>query len=161
MAAGMQIGVTVDDLKVRQLFERAPAVVTRRIRTLVEAAAIDVQREMRIAAPTAVTGQLRGSIRYVVSPLQVQAIIKPESQYAIDVETGTKPHAVSVAPGTPLLAWAKLKGINPYALKASIMRKGTKPHPFVRPTYEKMKPLVEASIAMGMTKLVEELNHGV
>lgn len=156
--AGMQIGFRIEDAQVRALFERAPAMVTSRLKSLVEAAAIDVQREMRIAAPVAVTGQLRGSIRYVVSPMQIQAEIKPEVQYAEDVEFGTKPHPVSVAEGTPLLKWAKLKGINPYALKRSIERKGTKKHPFVEPTYTKMKPVVEAAIATGMSRLVEELN---
>ena len=63
--AGMQIGFKIEDANVRALFERAPAEVTRRLKSLVEGAAIDVQREMRIAAPVAVTGQLRGSIRYV------------------------------------------------------------------------------------------------
>jgi hypothetical protein len=105
--------ITVDDRQVRQLFERAPDAVTRRLKKLVEAAAVDVQREMRIAAPVAVTGQLRGSIRYIVRPLRIQAEIKPEVQYAEFVEAGTRPHLVSVAEGTPLRAWAKLKGINP------------------------------------------------
>lgn len=158
--AGINVGFVIDDVRVRELFQRAPAMVTSRLKSLVEAAAIDVQREMRIAAPVAVTGQLRGSIRYVVSPLQVHAVIKPEVKYAEGVEYGTKPRRVSVAEGTPLLAWAKLKGINPYALQKSIARKGTKPHPFVEPTYRKMKPVVESDIASGMTKLVEELNHG-
>jgi hypothetical protein len=156
--AGMQIGFKIEDAKVRQLFERAPAAVTTRLKSLVEAAAIDVQREMRIAAPVAVTGQLRGSVRYVISPAQIQAVIKPEVEYAEDVEFGTKPHHVSVAQGTPLLAWAKLKGINPYALQKSIERKGTKKHPFVEPTYWKMKPVAQADITAGMSRLVEELN---
>jgi hypothetical protein len=156
---GMQIGFVIEDAAVRQLFQRAPQMVSTRLKTLVEASAIDVQREMRIAAPVAVTGQLRGSIRYVVSPLRIQAVIKPEVNYAEPVEHGSKPHLVSVAEGTPLRAWAKLKGINPYALQHSIAKKGTKPHPFVEPTYRKMKPVVEADIAAGMTRLVEELNR--
>jgi Bacteriophage HK97-gp10, putative tail-component len=151
--------IAVKDENVRRLFERAPQLITRRLKSLVEASAIDVLREMRIAAPVAVTGQLRGSIRYVVSPLRIQAEIKPEVNYAEPVEYGTKPHLVSVAEGTPLRAWAKLKGINPYALQASIAKKGTKAHPFVEPTYRKMKPVVEADIAAGMTKLVGELNN--
>jgi Bacteriophage HK97-gp10, putative tail-component len=156
---GMQIGFKIEDAKVRSLLQRAPQMVTTRLKRLVEAAAIDIQREMRIAAPVAVTGQLRGSIRYVVSPMQIRAVIKPEARYAEPVEFGSKPHYVSVAPGTPLLAWAKQKGINPYALQRSIARKGTKKHPFVEPTYRKMKPVVEADIARGLIRLVEEMNR--
>jgi hypothetical protein len=84
------IVITVKDENVRRLFERSPQMISRRLKSLVEASAIDVQREMRIAAPVAVTGQLRGSIRYVVSPLRIQAVIKPEVKYAEPVEFGSK-----------------------------------------------------------------------
>jgi phage gpG-like protein len=152
--------IRIDDRELRAMLGRAPEVVAVRLRQLVEGSAIDVQREMRIAAPVAVTGQLRNSITYVLHPRDLRAEIGPNVNYGAPVEYGTKPHRVSVAPGTPLRKWAQLKGINPYALQNSIARKGTKPHPFVAPTYRKMKPRVESDIAKGIAKLVEDLSRG-
>ncbi len=155
---GIRIGI--DDANVRAMLNRAPGEVTVRVRQLIEAGAIDVQREMRLAAPAAVTGNLRRSITYVLSPRALRAEIAPRTKYGAYVEEGRGPRLVSVAPGTPLRQWAELKGINPYALQTSIARKGTKAHPFVEPTYRKMKPRVESDIAKGIAKLVEDLSRG-
>ena len=149
--------ITVDDSQVIALFNRAPEAIRRTIGQLVEGAAIDIQREMRIIAPIAVTGDLRRSIRYTYSAATLSAVIEPAANYAEDVEQGRKAHFVSVAEGTPLRAWAKLKGINPYALQNSIAKKGTKAHPFVQPTFEKMKPKVENDIASGIARLIGSL----
>jgi len=154
-----QIVISLDDRQVVRLFQRAPGAVTLRLRQLIEGAAIDVQREMRIRANVGVTGNLRRSVRYTFNAAALRAVIEPAAQYAEYVEKGTRPHMVSVAEGTPLRAWAKLKGINPFALKASIARKGTKAHPFVEPTYKKMKPKVEGDIRRGLIRLVEDMNN--
>ena len=50
--AGVQVGFKIDDAQVRDLFQRAPQMVTTRLKSLVEAAAIDVQQA---------AGQGRGS----------------------------------------------------------------------------------------------------
>jgi len=154
-----QIALRVDDQQVVRLFQRAPAAITLRLRQLVEGGAIDVQREMRIAANVGVTGNLRRSVRYRFNPWKLEAVIEPAAQYAEPVEYGSRAHYVSVAEGTPLRAWAKLKGINPYALQASIAKKGTKPHPFVEPTYRKMKPKVEGDVIHGLSRLVEDMDN--
>jgi hypothetical protein len=100
-------------------------------------------------------------IRYIFNVAALKAIMEPAANYAEPVERGTSAHWVSVAEGTPLRAWANLKGINPYALQASIARKGTKPRPFVEPTYRKMKSKVEGDVARGLSSLVEEFDHGL
>lgn len=159
MADSATIKVTIDDAAVQEMLASAPDVVQKTIRELVEGSAIDVQREMRIAAPIAVTGDLRRSVRYTFTPATLSAEITPAIDYAGDVEYGGKARYVSVAEGTPLRAWAEQKGINPYALRNSIAKKGTKAHPFVEPTYIKMKPVVEESISSGITEMVEGLNR--
>src|ERR1700712_1464585 len=97
--AAMQI--RIDSVEVQAMLDGAPAIVQQTIKELVEGAAIDVQREMRIAAPVAVTGDLRRSVRYVYAPATLTAVIDPNVPYASDVEYGGKPRYVSVAPGTP------------------------------------------------------------
>lgn len=155
------IGITVDAEPVVAMLVAASETNARTIGQLVETAAINVQREMRIEAPIAVTGQLRGSVRYTYSPLTLSAVIEPTVEYAADVEGGTQPHWVSAAPGSSLAKWANQKGLEPYAVRAIIASRGTKPHPFVAPTYDKMKPVVEDNIAEGITAMVEEINSGV
>src|SRR4051794_15076468 len=118
----MQIGFRLDDAQVRRLVQQAPAAVLNRLRQLIEGAAIDIQREMRIQAPAGVGGGagLRGSIRYKFSPLALRADVGPNVPYAAAVEEGSRAHWVSVREGSPLRRWAKLKGLNPYAVQRSI-----------------------------------------
>lgn len=156
--ADVSMQITIDDADVVAMLGRAPAAVQQRLRELIEGSAIETQREMRIEAPIAVTGDLRGSIRYSYSAAAMSAVISPNVPYADDVEKGGPARYVSVAPGSSLRAWAVQKGLNPDAVRNSIAKKGTKAHPFVQPTYDKMKPIVEEDITAGMIALVEELN---
>lgn len=155
-----QLGITVQDQKVVAMLASAPTALSTRLRQVIERAAITVQREMIQEAPIAVTGDLRRSIHYEVAPSVFQAVIEPDIVYAGSVEAGGPPRWVSVKPGTPLEKWAKLKGLNPYAVQRSIARKGTQPHPFVKPTYEKTKDEVEAGIEVGITQVLQEISNG-
>ena len=155
--AGMPIGFRVDNAEVLELFARAPTAVKRRLTQLVEGGAIDVQREMRQQAPVAVTGYLRRSVQYRFSPGLIQAIIEPQAKYAAAIEEGRGPHHVSVAEGTPLRDWAEFRGLDPYAVQSSIEKKGTKANPFIKRTYNIMRPRVERDIERGLLKLVQEM----
>lgn len=156
--AAPAIQVSVDDAAVKAMLARAPETVQKTVRQLVEGGAIDVQREMRIAANVGTTGDLRRSIRYTVNPATLSAEVEPASDHAEEVEYGGPARLVSVAEGTSLRDWADLKGINPYALRNSIAKKGTQAHPFVTPTFQKMKPVVELAIATGISDMVEGFN---
>ncbi len=119
-----------------------------------------VAAEMKRRAPDAF-GHLRDSIGFKVVPEALTSEIKPVAEYGDAAETGSKPHWVSVKPGTPLEQWALFRGINPYALQHSIAAKGTKPHPYIEPTYQAMAPVVAAAFAAGIGKYVAEVNHGL
>lgn len=159
--ADMQISVVVDSASVLAMLEKAPVMVSTRLRNLVEAGAVAVQREMRQAAPVGVTGQLRGSVRYTFTPFALSAEVSPNVPYAAPVETGSKAHFPPYGEGTPLAAWAKLKGLNPFLVARSISRKGTKANPFVQHTYDKMKPIIEAEFNSGIGLLAKELDGGL
>lgn len=152
------ISISVDDAQVVAMLRGAPEILRRRTSELVEGAAIDVQREMRIQEPVGVKGQLRGSTRYTFIPELLSAEIKPTVDYGPDVENGSKPRYVSVKEGTPLRAWAEFKGLNPYAVQAGIKKKGTRPNPFMARTYNRMKPIVERNIVDGIADAVRELD---
>jgi hypothetical protein len=80
-----------------------------------------VKTAMQARAPEGVGGDkgLRGSIGYVLDPIALTSEIKPTATYTDAVETGSKPHWAPHGPDSSLAAWAKLKGINVYALAAS------------------------------------------
>ncbi len=118
-----------------------------------------VAAEMRRRAPDAF-GQLKDSIGYKIIPEALTSEIKPSADYGDAVETGSKPHWVSVKPGSPLEQWALFRGINPYALQHSIAAKGTKAHPYIEPTYVAMAPVVAAAFAAGISKFVTGVTNG-
>jgi hypothetical protein len=155
------VSVEIDDTSVREMFAKAQTETKVTIRQLVEGAAIDVQREMRIAVNVGATGDTRRSIRYSYNAALLRAEVEPNVPHAKRLEEGGPPIYLSVAPGKPLRKWADFKGLNPYAVRNSIAKKGTKAHPFVEPTYQKMKPIVEKDIADGISHMVEGLNRGV
>lgn len=159
--AGIGMGVDIEGQEqVSRLLQQIPPVLRRRVGQLVEGSAIDVQRELRIAAHVGVTGQLRNSITYRLEEDGLRAIVEPTVEYAEDVEKGRGPVWLSVDENSPLRKWAELKGLNPYAVRNAIAKHGTQPHPFVGTTYEIQKPKVEEYIARGVTALVEEFNSG-
>lgn len=160
MANNPALSITVDSAGVVSMLTAASEKTALRIGQLVEGAAIAVQREMRLVAPVGVTGQLRNSIRYVYTPALLSAEVGPQADYAAAVETGSKPHWPPYGDGSSIADWANLKGIPAFLVARSIARKGTKAHPFVKPTYDKMKPVVEEQISVGIRALVEEVNSG-
>jgi HK97 gp10 family phage protein len=139
------------------MLAQSPEQTKRTVHQLLEKAGIQVMAEMRLHAPVAVTGDLRRTVHYVFQADGAVAV-EPTASYAEYVEKGTKPHFVSVKPGTPLYRWAMQKGIPPFALKASIAKKGTKPHPFIQPTYDIMEPKVQRLFSEGIDALIGQLN---
>lgn len=108
---------------------------------------------MREKASQGATGDLKRSIRPVIDPELNTAVIKPSAPYGDAVETGSKPHW---APIGPLIPWAEMHGINPYALRWSIAQKGTQPHPYIVPTYDQTAPQVPSMFAEGLKALFLE-----
>jgi hypothetical protein len=102
-------------------------------------------------------------VRYKLDLGGLRAEVKPTVPYADAVETGSKPHWIplsAIEQGQPLGDWAKLKGVPAEALRFSIARKGTKAHPYIKPTYDAMKPGVEKDIATGIAQFAQEMNDG-
>lgn len=153
-----QVTISVDNREVREAVRKAPEIMTRGLRHLVEGNAIDVQGEIIRDAPVGVTGDYRRSVQYKIAPMALEAEIMPAAKYAVPLEMGSRPHWVSVRPGTSLRTWAERKGIPPYAVQRSIARKGTKAHPIVKPVYDRMKPRVQRNFENGVNNLVEVIN---
>jgi HK97 gp10 family phage protein len=152
------ISIDVDSRQVQMMLKVAPDKVNDRLKRVLNVVAIETQREMRIAAPVAVTGDLRQSVKWDVTGLT--ATIGPTAKHAEFVEKGTRPHWTSARPGSSLYKWASLKGISPYAVQRSIALKGTKAHPFVEPTHTLMEPRIIRRFDSEIEKLTSELSDG-
>ena len=83
------------------------------------------------------TGGLSDSINYRVTLNSITIEINAYGEY---LDKGSKPHWAPIA---PLKDWVKAKGlsINPYAVRASIAKKGTKAHPWIYKFKETMMNL--------------------
>lgn len=153
-----QLDIVIDARQVIETFNRAPVRFLSRLNDLIYDGAVDVQREMRINAPVGATGDLRRTVD--IERGQLSARVSPTAKHAPFVEKGTRPHWTSARPGTALHRWATHKGLNPYAVQRSIAMKGTKPNPFVQPTYVRMAPRVKRDVVNGIMKFVGEVNSG-
>lgn len=101
-------------------------------------------------------GHLRAGIRFVMEDFNVLRVGTVQREDAEAVEYGTLPHAPPYDPNTdssPIKEWAKRKGIRNWkAVYFSIMEKGTKPHPFMRPAIHKHMPDVHEYLRQAMVK---------
>lgn len=113
--------------------------VRTELKKALEKSAITVQREIMIAAPHGVTGDLARDVG--IEFVELSAIVKPKKKYAIFVEKGTKPHTPPISAIEP---WARKKGIPVGAVWQSIRQKGTKANPFMEKAVANSKDKVLA-----------------
>lgn len=130
----MSATITIEGLEKLQAGVAAgPATLAREVRTAIVAGSKLVEGTQRSLAPQ-FSGALVQSIATTISGggASLSADIGPRAAYARYVERGRGPGRPP--PVAAVEAWARSKGMNPYALARSIGRKGTKPHPFVAPS---------------------------
>jgi hypothetical protein len=98
------------------------------------------------------TAQLRASIKYALGEDFVQFTMLEYGQY---LETGTRPHWVPIG---PLKRWATIKGMSksaPYAIRASIKKKGTRAHPFFSSVIEREIERLLPQLDQGFIKYLD------
>lgn len=145
--------ITVDDSALRRALEVAPVRVMRDMNVSLRRTAVMTQRLFRTEMPVGATGSLRRGVQYNFSSL-LSVAIYPTSRHAEYVEHGTKPHWTSVK---NLERWAKMKGINPYAVQRGIARHGTRPQPFLHKVYEGAGAYGVKDMEMQINKTVNEV----
>jgi len=77
-------------------------------------------------------GRVRNSLSVEGDATKMEVRVGTNVKYAPFVEFGTRPHT---PPFNVIQEWAIRKGISPGAVWTAIRRKGTKPHPFLRPAF--------------------------
>jgi hypothetical protein len=97
-------------------------------------------------------GGIQNNIDAIYNSAEGSVMVKPNKNvpYADSLETGSDPHYVPHGPDSSLAQWAELKGLNVFAIAATIAKIGTRPHPFVAPTYDVVKGPVAALFGDGV-----------
>lgn len=118
------------------------------------AGALAVTSEARTLAPVD-TGRLRASITPEVrlDGNDVIGVVGSVVAYAPDVELGRGP---MVVPTAQLETWAKRKGLNVYAVQASIARKGTRAQMYLQRAFETREAEVIRLLEQGVNKAVSK-----
>lgn len=100
--------------------------------------------------PVGVTGDLRRRNQLVKTQITSYGVVggwENTLEYAPYVEYGTRPH---YPPLSAIWAWAKKKGVDPFALQQSIGMWGTEAHPFMAPgkfaAESRLRPEFEGAI---------------
>lgn len=100
------------------------------------------------------SGDLKGGITYMlnVSGNNYELVFSVLSDYAGAVEEGSEPH-FTVSPR--VAEWAVAHGIPPMALRRSIAKKGTKPHPFFWQTMEEGMDKLQSGLGLTLTRYLK------
>ncbi|MEA9986252.1 hypothetical protein [Subtercola sp. RTI3] len=86
------------------------------------------------------------------------AVVAPNksvASYALPLETGSAPHRPPSGPDSSLAQWCEMKGLNVFAVAATIARDGTKPHPFVAPTFRVVEGPIKALFSNGVAMFLD------
>lgn len=126
----VQLEVKGFDRLVKQI-ERYPAISEKHVGTAINRALVRILGQEKQQAPVGVTGNLRDNWRIDMG--RFTGALRSMAPYSMAVHQGTKPHYVS---GETLKAWAARKGLNPWAVAASIRKNGTKANPFLKRSIE-------------------------
>jgi len=122
----MNLSVKITGLdKLLEAFKKAPGMVTAEVKVAIQRALIVLQGSARTFVPKD-TSNLGSQIKTEMTGALSGQVVA-DTEYALFVHEGTKPHWPPIAAITP---WANRHGIPPFLVARSIATKGTKPHPF-------------------------------
>lgn len=161
--AAPTISITIDDSQFVRLCRRFPTEIDGAFRRILTDGSIIVQKELKETAPVGITQNLAGKIQRTVS--RSQARIRPLMEYAYWVEYGRgagKMPPWSGAEGEDFRKWVEAKmgaSVPPFVVARAIGRSGTKPHPFIEPTYKSTEPKVTRYAQTEVARIVGILNR--
>ena len=143
----MQIDLRIEGLERLQAgVAAAPATLASETRLAMVAGSLLIEGTARTLAGKD-TGRNAGSITHKISGsgANLTSKIGPSTAYGVWAERGRGPGRMP--PIAAVEGWARRKGINPYVLARSIARKGTKPRPYMVPSFNQNRGAVVARFA--------------
>lgn len=162
-ATAPTLSISVDMKQFVRLCRKYPAEIDDAFARILSDGSIIVQKKLRENAPVGVTQDLSRKIQRTVT--KRQARIRPMAGYTYWVEHGRgagKMPPWSGSEGEDFRKWVALKmgsSVPPFVVARAIAKKGTKAQPFVKPTYDDTKPLVERYASGEVERIVSILNR--
>ena len=132
--------------------EKYPAIAEKHINMAINRSLVRLWGEEKIQAPVYI-GRLRDDWKLDVG--RFQGKLSSNAPYAMDIENGRGPHAVS---GTELMGWAAKKGLNPWAVAKSITKKGTKANPFFARSINAQADNIQKEFDTALQDIIKEIN---
>lgn len=149
----MSVVVKIEGLnRLTKLVERFPATTEKYVGTAIQRSLTRIFGAEKTEAPFGVSGLLRDNWKIMVG--RFEGSLTALAPYASAVEDGTRPH---MPPVKELEAWAKKKGINPWAVAMSIKKKGTKANPFLQRAVDSTKDGIEKEFEDALNGALNEL----
>ena len=137
MAFDVKVKITGVDEIVSQ-FMKAPKIVAKHANDAIKKTIFTLLANARVNTPVD-RGFLRGAAM-VTTFEEMKGMLKNQAPYAVYVHEGTGPH---YGPYKAIEGWANRHGLPPWAVKRSIMRKGTKAKPFFTDSVEASQTEIE------------------
>ncbi|WP_427007194.1 hypothetical protein [Pseudarthrobacter sp. H2] len=160
---GVRYEVVMETNGIPERLSRTAMGLDSQINSWLHNASYIVKEEMSSRAPEGVAGAmgqgLKNNISIDIDPVRRTATIKPSDSipYADAVETGSRPHRPPMGPDSALAQWCEMKGLNVWAIAKGIELRGTKPHPYIEPTYQATKGTVGSLFNTGVMQYLERM----
>lgn len=149
----MSVTVQITNLnKVIELAQKYPAVSEKHIGKAISRALVRIWGEEKRQAPFGVSGNLRDNWRVFVG--RFYGSLRSGAPYSATVHDGGEPRYVSPI---SLKAWAEKRGLNPYAVSASIRKNGTKANPFFQKSVDITADDVDGEFTKALEAIVDEI----
>jgi hypothetical protein len=150
-----EIKVTIKNWsKITKAFGKFPQITAKYMNEAIKLAILEIQRTTTPLVPVS-EGKLRGSIFTEFGVLK--GVLGFNSDYAVYVHEGTRPHFPPFGPGTSVNRWSSLHGINPFLVARAISIRGTKPQPFLKEGVGRAQSLIDRRFADALDKIVQEV----
>ena len=136
-------------------FAKQPEIAAKHINKAIKRSIIALQAAAIEHVPVD-TGTLVG--RLDPSFKNMAGALKANTDYAIYVHEGTKPHWPPYSdPNRGVGLWAKRHGIAAFLVARGIARHGTKPHPFFQQAIDEKKDELDANFAAALENITNNL----
>ena len=133
--------------------EQFPAIAEKHVNQAIARSIVRILGQEKREAPFGVTGHLRDN--WATNFGRFTGSLRSNSEYSAAVEYGTSPHYVSPQQLAP---WAAKKGLNPYAVSKSILKKGTKANPFFKRSVSSQESDVQNEFDIAIKNILKEVS---
>jgi hypothetical protein len=137
--------------KLQSTINRFPVVAEKKMDTAIRRSLERIYREIDAEAPKD-TGDMARRWKRIIG--RFQGTLQSETNYAVYVNDGTKPH---FPPISALKDWSRRHGIPAFLVARKIARMGTKPNPFINRATKNAQAGINKEFKNAVDDILEEM----